>query len=55
MAEQPKAKSFEDLMKQVTEFESTIKSLAGNVANLKKKLTENRDKYGPDMTVWPKE
>ncbi len=55
MAEEPKVKSFEELMKQVEEFEKTIQSLAGNVANLKKKLLENREKFGPDMTKWPKE
>lgn len=55
MAEQPKIKSFDDLMKQVEEFEKTIQSLAVNVANLKKKLLENKEKFGPDMSKWPKE
>jgi hypothetical protein len=55
MAEEKKVKSVEDLLKQIDEFEKTIQGLAGNVANLKKKLLENKEKYGPDISNWPKE
>ena len=55
MAEEKKAKSFEELIKQVEDFESTIKSLGENVGKLKAKLADNKTKYGPDLTKWPKE
>jgi uncharacterized protein Yka (UPF0111/DUF47 family) len=51
-AKQP---SFDDLMKQIEEFERTIKELAENVRNLKQKLLENKEKYGADISAWPKE
>lgn len=55
MAEEKKAKSVEDLLKQIDEFEKTIQGLAGNVANLKNKLQQNKEKYGSDISQWPKE
>ncbi len=55
MAEEQKTKNVDELLKQVEDFEKTIKALAGNVANLKQKLVENREKYGPDIGKWPKE
>ncbi len=54
MAEQ-KAKNLDELLKQIDDFEKTIHTLGQNVADLKKKLVENRDKYGNDMSKWPKE
>ncbi len=53
MAEEPK--SVEDLLKQIAEFEKTIQGLTNNVNILKKKLEENRQKYGNDISKWPKE
>jgi peptidoglycan hydrolase CwlO-like protein len=50
-----KAKSLEELLKQIDDFEATIKGLQANVANLKKKIVENQAKYGPDITKWPVE
>ncbi|MFA4844334.1 MAG: hypothetical protein WC632_05215 [Candidatus Margulisiibacteriota bacterium] len=55
MAEEKKVKSFEELIKQVEDFEKTIKSLGENVAKLKTRLAENKEKYGPDLSAWPKE
>jgi hypothetical protein len=55
MAEEKKVKSLDELMKQIDDFEKTIQGLAGNVAKLKQRLLENKEKYGPDMTSWPKE
>lgn len=55
MAEEKKAKSFEELIRQVEDFEKTIKSLGENVNKLKAKLAENKEKYGPDLSTWPKE
>lgn len=55
MAEENKAKSVEDLLKQIEEFEKTIQGLAGNVANLRNKLLQNKEKYGSDISQWPKE
>ncbi|MFH1386883.1 MAG: hypothetical protein ABIH50_04375 [bacterium] len=54
MAEQ-KAKNLDELLKQVEDFEKTIGDLGNNVAILKKKLLENKEKYGPDVSTWPKE
>ena len=54
MAEQ-KAKNLDELMKQIGDFEQTIQGLGKNVAELKKKLQENKDKFGSDMTKWPQE
>ena len=48
-------KKVETLLKQIDEFEKTIRGLEGNVASLKKKLQENKEKYGPDIDKWPKE
>jgi predicted nucleic acid-binding Zn-ribbon protein len=50
-----KAKNLEELLKQIEEFEKTIKGLQDNVTALKKKIVENQAKYGPDITAWPKE
>jgi septation ring formation regulator EzrA len=55
MAEEQKVKNVDDLLKQVDDFEKTIQGLATNVQNLRAKLLENKGKYGPDMTTWPKE
>jgi prefoldin subunit 5 len=55
MAEEKKAKSVDELLKQIEDFEKTIQGLAANVAALKKKLLENKEKYGPDISQWPKE
>jgi len=55
MAEEIKTKNLDELLKQIEEFEKTIQGLAGNVAALKQKLMENKGKYGPDMSSWPKE
>jgi len=55
MAEEQKAKNVDDLLKQIEEFEKTIQGLAENVGALKKKLLENREKYGSDINQWPKE
>ena len=54
MAEEIKAKSIDDLMKQIEEFEKTIRGLQDNVNVLKKKLSENKEKYGNDISQWPK-
>ncbi len=55
MAEDNKPRNVDDLLKQIEQFEKTITGLAGNVANLKKKLAENKAKYGADINSWPKE
>jgi hypothetical protein len=55
MADQQKAKNLEELMKQIDDFERTIQGLGKNVGDLKKKLLENKEKFGPDMTKWPQE
>lgn len=55
MADEKKEKNFDELMKQIEEFEKTIQGLMANVQTLKKKLAENREKYGTDMSAWPKE
>jgi hypothetical protein len=55
MAEEQKPKNVDDLLKQIDDFESTLKGLEGNVHNLRKKLQENRGKYGSDINKWPKE
>ena len=48
-------KSVDELLKQIDDFEKTLHSLAGNVAGLKQKMLENKEKYGPDINTWPKE
>jgi hypothetical protein len=50
-----KAKTLDELLKQISDFEGTIKGLQENVATLKKKIIENQAKYGPDMSQWPKD
>lgn len=48
-------KNVDKLLKQIEEFNQTIKGLADNVATLKHKLEDNKTKYGPDINQWPKE
>mgnify|MGYP001607825128 CR=1 FL=1 len=48
-------KNVDSLLKQIEEFNKTITDLSGNVATLKKKLQENKAKYGNDINKWPKE
>jgi predicted esterase len=55
MAEEPVVKNVDELLRQIEEFEKTIQGLAENVATLKQKLIENKEKYGPDISQWPKE
>ncbi|MFH1826587.1 MAG: hypothetical protein ABH823_04790 [bacterium] len=54
MAEEKKAKSVDELLQQISDFEKTIQGLSNNVAGLKKKLADNKEKYGPDINSWPK-
>jgi hypothetical protein len=55
MAEEKKVKNLDELLKQINDFENTIKGLAANVTSLKQKLLENKQKYGPDMNKWPQD
>jgi DNA gyrase/topoisomerase IV subunit A len=55
MAEEQTVRDVDELLKQIEEFEKTIQGLANNVAILKQKLIENKEKYGPDISKWPKE
>jgi hypothetical protein len=55
MAEEQKAKNVDELLKQIDDFENTLNGLRDNVMSLKKKLIENKEKYGPDISNWPKE
>ena len=48
-------KNVDDLLKQIDEFEKTLKGLEGNVQTLKQRLTESKEKYGSDISKWPKE
>ena len=51
-AKQP---SFEELIGQIDSFEKTLLELSANVAKLRKRLLENKEKHGPDIAKWPKE
>jgi len=42
-------------LKQIEDFEKTIKDLEINVGTLKARLTDNRSKFGDDISKWPKE
>ena len=55
MAEASEVKKVEDLLQQIEQFEKTIQGLGENVNNLRKKLLENKGKYGSDISKWPKE
>lgn len=55
MAEEQKVKNADELIRQIEEFEKTIQGLAANVATLKQKIIENKEKYGVDMSQWPRE
>jgi len=52
MAEK-KAGSVDDILKQIEEFENTVKDLTKNVKNLREKLLRNKKLYGSDMDRWP--
>ena len=45
--------SLEDLMKKLEEFENTVSTLLDNIKKFKSKLSENKEKFGPDVTKWP--
>lgn len=53
MAEEKK--DVNELLKQIDDFEKTIKGLEGNVNTLKQRLMESKEKYGIDISKWPKE
>jgi hypothetical protein len=55
MAEEKKETTLEGLLKQIDDFMGTIKGLAENVSELKKRLLEKKSKYGSDISKWPKE
>ncbi|MCX5750981.1 MAG: hypothetical protein NT099_04870 [Candidatus Saganbacteria bacterium] len=56
MAEEKKdSVTLEGLLKQIDEFQATISGLANNVGSLKKKLLDKKQKFGSDITKWPKE
>ncbi len=55
MAEEKNAKSVDELLKQIEEFEKTLQGLSSNVGGLKQRLRENKEKYGIDINKWPKE
>ena len=57
MAEEQKAavKNVDDLLTQINEFEKTLNNLQTNVETLKSKLMSNKEKYGSDISKWPKE
>jgi hypothetical protein len=56
MAEEKKEPvTLEGLLKQIDEFQATINGLASNVGSLKKKLLEKKEKFGSDISKWPKE
>jgi peptidoglycan hydrolase CwlO-like protein len=48
-------KNVDDLLKQIDDFEKTIQGLVNNVTNLRKKLQENKEKFGTNISSWPKE
>lgn len=48
-------KNVADLIKQIEDFEKTIKGLEANVDILKKRLADNKAKYGEDISKWPKD
>ena len=55
MAEKKDPITLEGLLKQIDEFTSTITGLAENVTSLKKRLLEKKEKFGADISKWPKE
>jgi len=54
MAEE-QVKNVDELLQKIDDFEKTLRGLESNVGGLKKKLLENKEKYGTDITKWPKE
>jgi hypothetical protein len=48
-------KKYDELMKQLEAFEKTVSELASNIAKLKGKLMDNKEKYGADIAAWPKD
>ena len=55
MAEETPVKNVEEVLRQIEEFEKTINGLTANVALLKSRLLESKNKYGTDVNKWPKE
>jgi flagellin-like hook-associated protein FlgL len=53
MAEE--TKNVDDLLTQIGDFEKTLDGLKNNVDNLRKKLTESKEKYGVDINKWPQD
>ena len=55
MVEEKQPKNVDDLLKQIEQFGKTLQGLEENVVGLKQKLLENKEKYGNDISNWPKE
>lgn len=53
MPEQNGSQSLKNLLKQIADFEVTIKLLQDNVKKLKKLIDEKKKKFGPDPDKWP--
>jgi len=53
MAEENKI-ILDEVFKRLDEFEKTVNELQQNLKSFRKRLEENREKYGPDITKWPK-
>jgi len=47
--------SVDELIKKSEEFEKTVLDLLENIKTFREKLKSNKDKYGPDITKWPRE
>ena len=50
-----KSTSASELLRQIDDFENTIRELQKNVVILKEKVRKNSELYGPDPSKWPKE
>ena len=44
----------EEVFKQLDDFEKTLTDLQSNIKSFRTRLAENKDKYGPDISKWPK-
>ncbi|MFH1542407.1 MAG: hypothetical protein ABIE84_04875 [bacterium] len=55
MNEEKQSKNVDDLLAQIDKFKMTIAGLGQNIDGLKQKLQTNKEKYGADISQWPKE
>ena len=44
----------EEVFRQLDDFEKTLTDLQNNIKSFRGRLAEKKEKFGPDISKWPK-